>query len=899
MAITSGYFNSVNGDRKYNADQMSEYFDAIVNQGVFQHYLNGLAVSAGTGLSVSVATGKAIIQSKWVKNDAAVNLTISAASTSYARIDAVVIRLSGSNRTITIAVKDGTPSANPSAPSMTRAGGTYEMALAYVNVAANATSVTVTDKRSDTSVCGWATVAQETSGEVDAMLEAMKTGFDGVVYPSPAAQVIGSDEKVINNLTNLVSDVSTSGLIASEMVMNSTLFASDDYRDIFYNKNMMLGKKCSTGEIEDSSTLDMSHLLVVDPNTTYIFSFDNGAMVVPQRATFFDDGLRFISSTYTFGTETETGLSLKTVDVPAASRYMFVMFAKATQYNYSRIRIQKKYSANLPPYVLQPDVRIPKYDNEIVNFTQSNLLSFNTIEKYEDGYLDLTGVIQPASSVYKEVTSDYIPIKYNNIFNWIYTAETGNALWSRACVFDANKQFIAYINVLPSSEGQTYKKGTIKIIWENARYIRVSYRLGASETNKMYISAALMSDIHTDDLYKLEDIPFSAYPGYLPNQDNAPFTYVDQNSENLEVYTEPIKCKPGDVFDMTLVYEQAHSCWIAVGLYDKNDYQFGRIVLVNETISKINTKYTIPDGKCAYIRFTWRTFGESVVNISSESKIASMFTDSVIVSDKVTSLMRGANTMIKGINHQGYNSIAPGNTLPAFVLSRKYGFEYVETDIRFTSDNVPVLLHDETINRTARNSDGSIISGEIPINSITYQEALTYDFGIAKDVKFAGTKIPSFEQFIVMCKNVGLNAYLDIKIQLSSTQRNILIDILKKYRMMDHVSWLFYDPTFAQDMIAAVPDGRFLIIVSTASESDIDTAISLKNGTNEIVIDAYTISDELIDECIENDIPVEVWTKDTYAEIMNMNSYISGVTSNKLIAGDIRYGSELHKYDMI
>lgn len=194
MAVTYGFFNSVNGDRKYNAEQMSEYFRGIINEGVYQHLDGGLAVTAGTGLAVNVAAGRAIIQNRWIQNSAAMSLTIAAASETYARKDAVVIRLNWSSRAISIAVKTGTPAASPVAPSMTRNSTTYEMALAYVNVAANATSVTVTDKRSDSTVCGWVSVAQSTSGEVDAQLNAMKTGFDGVVYDSPVEMVQGCDE---------------------------------------------------------------------------------------------------------------------------------------------------------------------------------------------------------------------------------------------------------------------------------------------------------------------------------------------------------------------------------------------------------------------------------------------------------------------------------------------------------------------------------------------------------------------------------------------------------------------------------------------------------------------------------------------------------------------------------
>ena len=238
MAVTYGFFNSVNGDRKYNAEQMSEYFRGIINEGVYQHLDGGLAVTAGTGLAVNVAAGRAIIQNRWIQNSAAMSLTIAAASETYARKDAVVIRLNWSSRSISIAVKTGTPAASPVAPSMTRNSTTYEMALAYVNVAANATSVTVTDKRSDSTVCGWVTVAQSTSGEVDAMLNDMKTGFDGVTYSNPAEMVQGEDEKLNQKIMNVDNAINKStatvdvlhgywNTTTGDFTTNSSLYSSE------------------------------------------------------------------------------------------------------------------------------------------------------------------------------------------------------------------------------------------------------------------------------------------------------------------------------------------------------------------------------------------------------------------------------------------------------------------------------------------------------------------------------------------------------------------------------------------------------------------------------------------------------------------------------------------------
>ena len=70
MSITFGFFNSSNGDRKYNADQMSEYFDGLVSNGVYENVGGALQVLASQNMEVNVQTGRAIINSKWVKNAA-------------------------------------------------------------------------------------------------------------------------------------------------------------------------------------------------------------------------------------------------------------------------------------------------------------------------------------------------------------------------------------------------------------------------------------------------------------------------------------------------------------------------------------------------------------------------------------------------------------------------------------------------------------------------------------------------------------------------------------------------------------------------------------------------------------------------------------------------------------
>lgn len=160
MAITSGFFNSLNGDRTYNAEQMSEYFKGIISDGVVENVGGALQVLASSGMNVNVQTGRAYIDSRWLESDAVESITINPSHVTLKRYTAVVVRLDYSNRIMSITTKDGIPATTPTKPSMTRNEQIYEICLAYVLVEAGATSISqskITDTRANTNLCGWVT----------------------------------------------------------------------------------------------------------------------------------------------------------------------------------------------------------------------------------------------------------------------------------------------------------------------------------------------------------------------------------------------------------------------------------------------------------------------------------------------------------------------------------------------------------------------------------------------------------------------------------------------------------------------------------------------------------------------------------------------------------------------
>lgn len=179
MAVTYGFFNAIQQedgtyDRMYNADQMSEQFEGLISDGVYESVGDAMIVEASSGMQVQVKSGRMMIDSKWVKNDAAELLTINAAHVTLNRYTAVVVRLDLQARTIAITTKDGDNATTPVKPSLEDSQTVKEMCLAYVYVGRGVTEITqadIEDTRADTNVCGWVTGIVQQVNTADLFLQ--------------------------------------------------------------------------------------------------------------------------------------------------------------------------------------------------------------------------------------------------------------------------------------------------------------------------------------------------------------------------------------------------------------------------------------------------------------------------------------------------------------------------------------------------------------------------------------------------------------------------------------------------------------------------------------------------------------------------------------------------------
>lgn len=155
MAERSGFFNSINGDRVYYAEDWAWYLAKFFSNGVFD---NGLQVKSNNGMNIVVSLGDGFINGYRYNNDSNKIINIANADGVLDRVDNIVLRLNVlDNRKITAEVVQGTFSENAVAPILTRENDTYEIRIAKIKIPAGTTEITedlIEDTRFDDNDCG-------------------------------------------------------------------------------------------------------------------------------------------------------------------------------------------------------------------------------------------------------------------------------------------------------------------------------------------------------------------------------------------------------------------------------------------------------------------------------------------------------------------------------------------------------------------------------------------------------------------------------------------------------------------------------------------------------------------------------------------------------------------------
>jgi glycerophosphoryl diester phosphodiesterase len=203
-------------------------------------------------------------------------------------------------------------------------------------------------------------------------------------------------------------------------------------------------------------------------------------------------------------------------------------------------------------------------------------------------------------------------------------------------------------------------------------------------------------------------------------------------------------------------------------------------------------------------------------------------------------------------SHRGGAEAAPENTLPAVAAALAAGFEYVEVDLALTADGHAVLMHDATVDRTT--------DGEGLLARLTLAEVRSLDAGSWYAPRYAGTPVPTAEEFLDLLAERDGRALLDLKGAWTADAAAALADAVTDRHLQRRVIVASFDArTLA--LVAARADAIPRMAILRTLPADVVQATREVDVRGVIVNRAAVAArPEIVAELHEADLRVVVYT---------------------------------------
>lgn len=132
------------------------------------------------------------------------------------------------------------------------------------------------------------------------------------------------------------------------------------------------------------------------------------------------------------------------------------------------------------------------------------------------------------------------------------------------------------------------------------------------------------------------------------------------------------------------------------------------------------------------------------------------------------------------IAHRGFAGLAPENTMTAFSNAARLGADILELDVQISSDGIPVVIHDDTVDRTS--------SGTGAVKSMTFAQLNALDNGSKFSARFSGSKIPKFEDVLKFAKSRAVGICAEIKGYRTQADIDLMLNVISQNQADNIVS---------------------------------------------------------------------------------------------------------------
>ncbi len=165
------------------------------------------------------------------------------------------------------------------------------------------------------------------------------------------------------------------------------------------------------------------------------------------------------------------------------------------------------------------------------------------------------------------------------------------------------------------------------------------------------------------------------------------------------------------------------------------------------------------------------------------------------------------------IAHRGASAYAQENSQEAFVKAAELGSDMVEIDVRVTSDDVPVISHDESLKR--------VYGIEASISNLTWEELKTLTEASGHN------PIMMFDEVVKLCQSLGVGLYLDLK-RLTFKSGAAILESLKQHGMLKYTIFGSFRPDWLAEIKAYESDATTSILFNSTHIDPVTLAQSIQ-----------------------------------------------------------------------
>ncbi len=210
------------------------------------------------------------------------------------------------------------------------------------------------------------------------------------------------------------------------------------------------------------------------------------------------------------------------------------------------------------------------------------------------------------------------------------------------------------------------------------------------------------------------------------------------------------------------------------------------------------------------------------------------------------------------VAHRGHSIAYPENTLEAYRKAIELGVEMIECDVNISSDRTLVMMHDPTLDRTTRESGR--------VSAATWEEIQRLDAGQKFKQEFAGVRVPSAEETLLLYKEAGILSCFEVKgADLDESNRIALelVDLFVKHNMLEKAFMSSYHHEALQLALAKCPE---LLLAPERLPDDApadppEAVRQAKSFPAPVLQHQYTVlTPEVVNVLHENEIAVWSWS---------------------------------------